>query len=609
MMQALRDGNKPIFYLIIFFFIVGFIFLDIGGGATGCNQQAQVPNAMALVNGQPVPYQTYQQRAQVALQQAGTNGPVNERERMEIQGRAYHQLVEDLLLNQAAEERGLGTNLDEVLLLLRTNPPAEVVASPFFQTDGQFDVSKYYQALGDDRFRSNLIITYLNSLPVDKLNDELSASAKVSTAEIIETHASRKQMATISFIRVSPAAYGPPPTELAADQVATWFESRKSDYGLESAAIVSYVRLPRQPSRTDSVETREILDSIAAELDAGEPFDELLDIHSEAPVGMRGSQWLRLDRPNISFEMAEALKSLEVGETSEPFGDLFGHHLVQLDSLRVADDGTTEYRIKDILIRIEVSAETDQTTERRALGMWESLKAGAPFESVADTSGLVFQTSDPIDLTAERIFVPGLPNYREVIAFLKKGEPGSVSDVIKGAAGWFIFRLDSRGAQPAPALVDIEPQVRNDLVTDLGGDKARAAADAVASRIAAGEDLETIAAADSALTVDATRPFSRYYRIPEIGREPAVTGAAFAIDIGRTVGPIETSDGSFYFIRVDERDPDPFTLSETERTELVAALRENYIVMKRNEILASFMRKIREDAEIDDYRQVVTGTP
>ena len=82
---------------------------------------------MALVNGQPVPYQTYQQRTQVAMQQASAGGSLNDRERMEIQGRAYHQLVEDLPPDPSGREaRGLGTDLDEVLLLLRTNPPAEV---------------------------------------------------------------------------------------------------------------------------------------------------------------------------------------------------------------------------------------------------------------------------------------------------------------------------------------------------------------------------------------------------------------------------------------------------------------------------------------------------
>ena len=261
------------------------------------------------------------------------------------------------------------------------------------------------------------------------------------------------------------------------------------------------------------------------------------------------------------------------------------------------------------MIRIEVSPETDQIAERRALGMWEAVEAGAPFTTVADTSGLVIQTSDAIDLTSDRLFIPGVPRYREISDFVRTAEVGTYSDIIKGAAGWFIFRLDSRGPQPAPALVDIEPQVRGDMVVELGSDEARSVAEEVAARIAGGEDLEAIAAADSALTVDTTRPFSRYYRIPEIGREPAVTGAAFAAEIGRIVGPIESSDGSLYFIRVDERDPDPTTLPAAERDELANSLRPSYMVMKRNEILASFLRGVRAEAEIDDYRPVVTGTP
>ena len=124
MMQLLRESMRPIFLITIVAFVVGFVFLDIGmGGTSGCNQR--VPNALVVVNGDPISPQEVDARTADALSTFPRQN-LNDRLSLQIRNQTFNQLVEDRLLTQEAEKRGLGTDIDEIVQIIQKQPPAEI---------------------------------------------------------------------------------------------------------------------------------------------------------------------------------------------------------------------------------------------------------------------------------------------------------------------------------------------------------------------------------------------------------------------------------------------------------------------------------------------------
>lgn len=616
MMQAMRDSTKPIFFIVIFAFIVGFIFLDIGRGSTGCSSAngPGMPQAIAVVDGTPIPRQDYETYRNQALQQVtrGSTAPSRRMVTM-LENQAYHSLIEDRLLRNAAIDRGHETNAGEVADELFKNPPLEIRRNPQFMVNGQFDENRYYDALNDPTFMSQLMAYLAHDLPTQKLRGEIELSSRTSSYEVLEAHAARQQKASISYVRVSPASFGPSPVELTADEVEQYFQANASTYAPETTASIRYAFLPLTPSALDTLEAREELQAVYYELEAGEDFDLLMNTHSESGVNMRGGergQFLTRDDPVVTPPLAAVLDTLEMGEFSRPFEDSFGLHVVALDSTRVNDEGETEWRIKDIRTHVRASGTTSAEQGAAMLRFRERLISSSDpsWRAEGDSVGVVIAEPEPIDLARDPIFIPRIPVFAELDEFVRTAEVGAISEVYEGPAGWYVYELRRRGPGEAPALAAVEADVRNDLARERGLPRAQALLDEARQVIAAGGgDLEAIAALDSTLHVDTSTDFSRYSAVRGLGKDPVLLGAVFRAEVGTMVGPLELESGDFVIFTVDARDPAP-ELFDEEGNPVSPTLARNLRDVKRDEVLASYLEQLRREARIEDLRQVRVGS-
>ncbi len=615
MMQALRNNTKPIFIVTIFAFIVGFIFLDIGRGSTGCApENSGMPGAVAVVNGEPISYELYQQTLTQTLESVYGPGGGTDQARVQMAARTYNQLIEDVLLRQAAEKRGLGTDRDRVLRELSQDPPPEVLTSPLFlDAQGRFDVNRYYDALSVPQYREALIQSRMRRTPVDNLRAQIEFGGRASAAETIETHAARRQQATISFIRVATAAYGGIAAELPEDEVRAYYGDHAADYAPEESAVLSYLHFDRTPSALDTLETRDLFEATYLELQAGEEFDLLMNIHSEAPQSQRGGPaglFMDSSSPEMTLELQAVLDTLEEGTYSSPFQDQFGFHIVMLDSVKT-DGDQRQYRVKDIRQRVKVSSSTSADIAGRMYGLYEEARRGKSFEAIADTSDVHLVTTEPIDISGESFFIPRVAVFDELKTFVHAAEVGEISDPFESAAGWYVFRLDSRGPGVAPDLSEVEFRVRNDMVRERGEAQAKSAAEGIMARVRAGDTLETIAESDSLLRLQTSNPFARYTAISGIGKDPVIMGTAFGMSIGEVAGPYQIESGDYIVMRLDERDPAPASLAvegAEDPTAAPAGLVGDISTMKANEILASYLERLRSEAKIIDLRRVRTAS-
>src|SRR3712207_2738286 len=119
----MRSAAKWIWIALFVAFVGGFLLVDTSGllGRTGVTPTT----AVAEVNGEDILYTTLQNAtqniAQQREQQLGRGLTLDERQRVEQE--AFDQLVNDILLNQEYERRGIRVTDDEIIQAARYSPP------------------------------------------------------------------------------------------------------------------------------------------------------------------------------------------------------------------------------------------------------------------------------------------------------------------------------------------------------------------------------------------------------------------------------------------------------------------------------------------------------
>jgi hypothetical protein len=110
---------------------------------------------------------------------------------------------------QVAKKAGLGVTDNEVLVGMRSNPPAVLASSPSFQTNGQFDMSKYQQALANPGNNWAPFEEMLREqLPVRKLQERLMSSLKLTQPELKQAFRERYDRVSATLLTVPAADSG-----------------------------------------------------------------------------------------------------------------------------------------------------------------------------------------------------------------------------------------------------------------------------------------------------------------------------------------------------------------------------------------------------------------
>src|SRR5512147_417807 len=156
MLDILRSGNKRIktiwwvlIVLTVLSFVGGFIFL--GGVGRDSSTQARIAGAVGSINGEKVSLAQWQaalDEARMSYRQRYGVEP-QDRDIKVVEQQAWRTLVNERMFAQQARKTGLRATDNDVLVGMRTNPPTILLASPTFQTDGKFDITKYQQALAN----------------------------------------------------------------------------------------------------------------------------------------------------------------------------------------------------------------------------------------------------------------------------------------------------------------------------------------------------------------------------------------------------------------------------------------------------------------------------
>ena len=324
----------------------------------------------------------------------------------------------------------------------------------------------------------------------------------------------------------------------------------------------------------------------------------------------------RIESGQLSFEAAAQLHSTDESNKAQG-GDLGwfgpGQMVAPFDAAVFAAPigqvvGPIETDFGLHLIRVE--AKTAQEAEivrlsRGLTGSFEQLEQQAEEIPIfAESEGRTFQeeaarrqlTALQARVTRDQPTLPGLEVGRDALRWIRRSQPGDISEPFDTGRAFVVFhtmQVDEAGVAPFDEVREqIEPRVRLEKKREVQAGRLRQAYQR------AGGNLSAVAASVGQQVQAAPGLTMLNPAVPNVGAEPRFVGTAFGLDVNETSRVVE-GEGVVFVVRTTAiTGGDPAQVPAAERT----ALREQLLAQKRQQVLEAWMQALRENAEVEDFR-------
>ena len=597
MLKYLRMGNKRIkivWWTLIVITIVTFVFLF--GAGFGSGPQNQVAGALGTVNGKPITQEQLRNaisEQRLAYQQRSGTEPGEQESRM-IEAQAWRALVTQALLDQQARKLGLKPTDREVVITLQAAPPQALLSLPDFQTNGQFDPSKYAAAMRNPNVNwAPFEQMVRDQLPTRKLQERLLTSLKLSQPELEDAFKRRFEKVAMTVATVPPAfeAQVPAPGDADIDRV---YQKYKGRFNAPARLNLEVLAVPLKVGEEEQRAARETAVSLVSRARAGEDFAQLAKDYSEGPGAQQGGEINRAFQPaEFGPDLEPRINAMKDGDISDPIPQTGGFLILKLLQ-RVPDpmSPVPSLRVAQIVIRTRPSeaalveqAETLTQVRNRARSIGLAKAATEKGLSTAKTSFFAFGNTPP-----QLFDAPTIGDW----AFGAK--LNELSPVVRGSEAYYLAEVaEIREAGPAPKA-DIMDQLRALAEGEAKVKLAKPKADQIAQALAGGSSLEQAAAA-AGVTPAKVAGMTREQGDPSLASSPEAVGRAFTLPVGRVAGPLETPAG-WVFMRVDAKLP-----ADTTAFEQIKGQITNDILQRRqNDFLQAWVTDQRRGAKIKDLR-------
>jgi len=603
MLRAMRENAKWIFYILAFAFI-GWLVFDVGMGVTGRGQYGGA-DVVLKVNGRAVHVPQYQQALQAAYDQYRRQGAgaLTREDEQQISDQVVKQLVQQVLFEQEYRRLGITVSDEEVIQAARSSPPPEVVAAPEFQTNGQFDISKWQRFLAsgsDARFLEQLEARYRDQIPQVKLAQYLTADVYVSDAKLWRIYRDQHEAVTIALLAVRPEQIADADVPVSDAELEGYYRAHAAEFKQRAMAFLSFVAVPRVPDAADSAAARARVQRLRVEAIQGlAQFEEVAKRESaDSLSGAKGGDlgWIHPQASGFDPLFLKGLKPLSPGQVSAPVLSSFGYHLIRVDAAR-----GDSVRVRHILVPVVLQGAHLDAVDARADSLdrlaAERTEPGA-LDSAARRLHLPVERA-PTLVEGERLVLGGrvVPDV-SVWAFEGRA-PGETSPVIEGPAAYYVFRLDSLTPERVPTLAEIRDRVLERARSERKKEIARQRAEQLAARLKGAKDLLRAGAA-AGLAVEKLGSFTRVQPPAKLSAEPLVLGAAFGLKPGETSRLLAGQTG-YFLVQSLARVPADSAAWLKQRD----AQREAVLDQARQARIQAYVTALRAQAKIVDRRKEV----
>lgn len=608
MMTKIREKTHILLYVLIFCFVA---LIVIEWGANYSDTARTQRGVIGKIDGDDVRYADFQTVyfSQIQQMQQQKDGEALSESEMEmVSDQIWNQMVEETLLRNFIQKNGITVSDSEVVFHLRNNPPDFLKQSPSFQTDGNFDITKYVQALNNPAYAkewSQIENILRTQLPYSKLQRMITVSSRVTDAELRQEYSRRNLKVNGQLIFFSPSEFSTSSIEVSDDALKAYYEGHIDEYKEPEKAKLVYVNFSDAATPDDSAEVFTRLEDVRKQINEGKDFADLAKTYSMEPGASKsGGELGWFTRGRMVKEFEDACFNAKAGDIVGPVITQFGYHIIKIEETKFKDkkkkteaDQQDSVKASHILIKMEASPTSIETFRENANGFYELAKENG-FDQALEKFGSKFNLKT--DTTVEMVnnefgMVAGFPDrMKNIVRFAFNDEIGSTAKPHRTSIGFTIFKILNRTKAETKALEAVHDRVRSSVLDEKRKELAFSRAQEFRSKMSTMMDIKKI---DTTYYIRDLNNFTINSSIPGVGRDAKLAGALFQTPLSLLSEPIKGTRGA-YLVQL-------FTRDEFNESKYLAArdeLKRQIINTKQQRAYRDWLEAYRKGVTIEDFR-------
>ena len=378
--------------------------------------------------------------------------------------------------------------------------------------------------------------------------------------------------------------------------VEAFYTQNKAQYTTEGRVRASHILLKTEGKDDAAVKAK--AEGLLAQAKApGADFAALAKANSEDEgSAVNGGDLNYFGKGQMVPEFEQAAFTLKAGDISGLVKTTFGYHIIKvIDSQPETSRPIAE--VKSEIVDQLKWQKAQQVAEQQAKAMEASIKTAADLEKVVKERGLTVVES-PLFLRDQPIGDLGAAPDIASRAFTMKD--GEVTPAMRVSRGWVFATPTGKQDSYLPQLAEVTERVREDAVRDKADQLLKSRAGAIAADLKAAADFAA-AVKKAGFTVKPTELIARGAALLDIGTNPEVEKAVFALPVGGVTSAVSTPTGSV-IARVAER-------ADVTDAQIAAgrdALREELVNQRRDRFFSAYMAKAKTGLKIGIKQDVLT---
>ena len=571
MMRQMREATKPIMLVTAGAFVALMVFqwgMDITGRSSGGGHQ------LGSVNGTPVTYNAYQSDYRNLYDQVqhSQQQPISSEQNKQIEDRAWNDMVNQILIQQELDRRGIQVTNQEIKEAAEYSPPEEL-RSQFTDSTGQFDMQAYQRWLSQASQEQLLALEsyYRDIIPRGKLLRQVTSGIFLSDAELWQMWRDRHEAVQVQYVPFNPATHYPDSLFTVSDQdIQTYYNDHQDQFQVPARATIKAVVINKAPTPADTAAALAKARAIRKEILDGANFATVAKRESaDSASAVKGGDLGTFAKGSMTPAFDSAIFAAPVGRLTGPVKTPYGFHLIEVMKRWGQDSASARH----ILIPIQRTDSSEMALLSMADSL-ESLSAKVGLDSAASNLGLSVTRAN---ISASFPFLAGAGQIGEGADWATKtAAPGDVSKVFETPQAFYDLQLVS--SQPAGVLPldDAKPAIRSTLLLRKKLEKAKEDGAKLVAEVRGGEALSKAAEA-MGLKVLKAGPFTRDDFVPGLGRQNAVIGTAFGLEKGEVSDVVTTQNNAYVLQLLSKIRADStawLQQKDTQRTDAINGLRQ-----------------------------------
>lgn len=362
-------------------------------------------------------------------------------------------------------------------------------------------------------------------------------------------------------------------------------EARK---GKEEFIHASHILLSFDPG-DDTTATRALARTLVKDAQAGKDFAALARQYSkDAGSAKNGGDlgWFGKGRMVPDFE--KAAFAARPGQLVGPIRSPYGLHIIKVHAR-----DARELKLAHIDLKIEPSSQTKNDLFDRARDFAYNARET---EFGKEARELGFEVKET-QVQEKSTVVPGIGMLPHVVRWAFDNKVGSVSDPYSTPTGSVVVAVaDAKDAGVRP-FDEVKDQVRPLALRQKKIERAKAIAEELRQKLAAGENLKKVSTFNPAVTVQELPEFTLGGNVPGVGRDPFFLGAVAGLQPGQISTAVQNQRGAF-LVQVLSATPIDSAAYGAEHDGLKTRLLQE----KRNRFLSDWLTMLKDKADIEDNR-------